>query len=104
MPVTAYPSVGVLGFSTSLWICLPLALYCIHSVEAYYNSYILLGGGGFVLSKRGVRKKGGSREPPEPPLATGLVVGIEHCCPGTYTLVVGIEHCSCPGAYTLYYQ
>ena len=72
MPVTAYPIVGVLRFSASLWICLSLALlYCIHSVEDYYNSYNCYGGGSYFL-KRGVRKKGGSREPPEPPLATGL--------------------------------
>ena len=32
---------------------------------------IAMGGGSYFL-KRGVRKKGGSREPPEPPLATGL--------------------------------
>ena len=64
MPVIAYPSVGVLRFSASLWICLPLALYCIHSVDAYYNSN---GGGVRICYKKGVRKKGGSREPPEPP-------------------------------------
>ena len=34
------------------------------------------GGGGSYFLKRGVRKKGGSREPPEPPLATGLVYQI----------------------------
>ena len=31
-------------------------------------------GGGFVFFERGVRKKGGSDEPPERPLVTGLSI------------------------------
>ena len=31
-------------------------------------------GGGFVFFWRGVREKGGSSEPPEPPLVTGLLI------------------------------
>ena len=38
---------------------------------------IAMGGGGSYCLKRGVRKKGGSREPPEPPLATGLTSAYE---------------------------
>ena len=55
---------------------------CNLSGSACYNSYggdmggggwFIWGGGSYFL-KRGVRKKGGSWEPPEPPLATGLLV------------------------------
>ena len=38
----------------------------IHSVEAYYNSYNSYGGG-FVFSKKGVRKKGVLENPLNPP-------------------------------------
>ena len=55
-PVTA----GLSQFSASLWICLPLARYCIHSVEAYYNSYNSYVGFFFlhIFQKGGFVKRG----------------------------------------------